>query len=531
VPREARPLAAGLLALAALVLSAPAEARPREINQTTAHGRLQRLQPVSFRLLGMGDLDLAVRDRLNQTNLWQFGGVSAGLGLDRDSTSLEMWGIGNRSTTDVTYDGVEEEVVKARASDFAMEGVLRFSETLALGADAGLPSSYISRSYDNASNASVSDFTPVALVMASGRLFGPVLWGLSTPFAGARLSRDWLANQVDGSRIVIGDDTQELAPPNFFLPDEGDVQVNGLGGSIGLQHPQGSQAAFYLETTKEDIQLHQDGQRQVYDTHEERHIDDFGLVVIGRNPDVKGELGVALGRSEFGSLEDYRFSISGGSNALALQGRGDRALKSHRADYFQLRAQCEDVVAGLTLGGDYFVIYQHLNEGPATTEGNFNDFVLTSLTSDTLWAPPLVLESVLESRVLAFGLGASYGAAVRGRPVVVGAEYRWRRNAESGTNVDRRPQGWSLRGGAEWLPHPRWAARAGWVHEVGDADRLTTLNEWLADRLTLGGSWQPGAGWTGTLFGEASWGRTDYPSPGGPLETGWKLGLQVGRAF
>ena len=105
------------------------------------------------------------------------------------------------------------------------------------------------------------------------------------------------------------------------------------------------------------------------------------------------------------------------------------------------------------------------------------------------------------------------------------------RDAQSGTNLDRRPQGWSVRFGGEWEASQRWTVRAGWVHEVGDEDRLTALNEGVADRLTAGGGWQPGSGWVAQLFGQASWGRTDYADPLGPLAKGWSLGLQVGRVF
>lgn len=477
----------------------------------------------------MGDLDLAVRDELNQTNLWQFAGVSAGLGLDRDSTSLELWIDGRRSTVDVEQDGLEQEVTKGSGSQYAMEGAIRFSETLALGLDAGLLSTRHAELYDATSNSSTTNFEPVALVVASGRFFGPVLWGLSAPFAGGSYSREWLQNQQDGSRVVIDDNTFELAPPNFFFPDEGEVDIGGLAGSIAVRHPQGVEAAFYLEKMDEEIALSQEGLRHVYDTFEDRDISDFGFAFVGRVPDVQGELGVALGRSTFSAKEDFRFSISGGATGLPAQGRGDRTLKSYRADYFEVRAQIEDLVRGLTLGGDFESSYQHANEGPATTQGNFNDYVLSSVTSDTLAAPPLVQATVLESRVLGYGLGASY--AIPDRPVLVGVEYRWRRDAQDGTSVERRPQGWSLRAGGEWVLNPAWTARLGYVHEATDADRLTAANEAVADRFTLGGSWAPGSGWTTTLFGQRRWGRTDFESPLGPLETGWGLGLQVGRVF
>ena len=79
-----RETAAVCLALVLLLhAAAPAAARPRDVNTKTAHGRIHALQPISYRLLGMGDLDIAVRDPLNQTSLYQLGGISAGLGLEQ----------------------------------------------------------------------------------------------------------------------------------------------------------------------------------------------------------------------------------------------------------------------------------------------------------------------------------------------------------------------------------------------------------------------------------------------------------------
>ncbi len=524
-----RAVVASLLLLASLPFGAtPSLARPRNVNTETAHGRLQTMQPVSFRLLGMGSLDLAIRDPLNQTNLWQFGGLSAGLGLDRDSTSVELWGAGGATTTDVDRGGTEEEIRKDSGTDFSLEGVLRFSETLALGADAGFLSTRRALPYDNVSNSSVSQFVPAAHIAGSGRLVGPILWGLNAPFAGATYSRDWWANQFDGSRVVIGDKSHQLAAPNVFFPDDGQIDLGGIGGSLAYQHATRGEAGFYLLHTTNDVHFDQEGQRQLYDTEEKRQISDYGVALVGR-PGAAAEVGLTAGRSSFSSVEEYRFSVSGGSTGAPLQGRGDRLLRNHRAEFVEVRYQGEGLVPGLTLGADGRIAYERWHEGPGTGDGNFNEFVLTRLTSDTLQAPPLVMETVSESRDLGFGLGASYGFT--GQPVRVGGEYHWGRDAQSGTNLDRRPQGWSVRFGGEWIAHPRWTVRAGWVHDVGDEDRLTALNEGVADRITAGGGWQAGSGWVAQLYGQASWGRTDFADPLGTLEKGWSLGLQVGREF
>ncbi|MGH7342429.1 MAG: hypothetical protein ACREKH_18230, partial [Candidatus Rokuibacteriota bacterium] len=492
-----------------------------------------------YRLLGMGDLDIAVRDPLNQTNLYQLGGISAGLGLDQDSTSVNFRAGGEGSTRDIERGTRLEEIDKSSGSDLGIEGVLRFSETLAFGIDGGLPSQRRAVPYSNDANTSVSSFDPAANVMMSGRLFGPVLWGANAHFAGRNQTREYWSNELEFTsnpwtgetkdyRLVIDGGTGKVEPPHFFEPTDRTVKSNGLGGSLAYQFREYGEAAFYLSRANEDVEGKQVGQRQVYDTFEKRHINDFGFAFIGR-PTETMDLGVALGRSTYDTVEDYRFSVSGGSTGNALQSRGDRSLRNFRADYLDGRFQGDLLVDGLTLGADLTVAYERWHETAATTEGNFNDFVLTTATVDTLVAPPLVRETLTESRVLGFGLGASY--ALQNRPIVVGAEYHWRRDAQNGTMLERRPQGWSVRLGGEWVPNETWTARAGWVHEVGDEDRLTTLNEGVADRVTLGGGWHAGAGWTLDAFAQAGWGRTDYPDPLGPLEKGWGLGAALTRLF
>ena len=500
---------------------------------------MRALQPVSYRLLGMGDLDLAVRDPLNRTNLYQLGGVSAGLGLDQDSTSVHFRAGGESATRDIERPTRLEEIAKSSGSTLAMEGVLRFSETLAFGIDAGLPSERRAVPYSNDASVSTSSIDPAANVMMSGRLFGPVLWGANAFFAGRNQLREYWSNDLQFTRnpwtgetkdyrLVIDGGEGKLEPPTFFELTDRTVESKGLGGSLAYQYREFGEAAFYLLRTSEDVAGEQDGQRQVYDTFEERRISDFGFAFIGR-PREDVDLGVALGRSTYDGVEDYRFSVSGGSTGSPLQGRGDRSLRNFRADYLDGRVQGDLLVEGLTLGADLRVAYERWHEAPATTEGNFNDFVLTSVTVDTLVAPPLVRESVTESRVLGFGLGASY--ALPNRPILVGAEYHWRRDAQNGTMLERRPQGWSVRLGGEWVPNPTWTARLGWVHDAGDQDRLTVLNEGVADRVTLGGGWHAGSGWTLDAFAQAAWGRTDYADPLGPLEKGWAMGAALTRLF
>ena len=214
------------------------ESTPREIPVTTVPGNTIRFQPPSYRLRGMGDLQLVVRDEYTEINLWDFAGVTAGVGIDRDSTSLDLWLSGGREKTDVDEGSIKRETFREEGGVFGTEGVIRFSPTLALGVDAGILSVSRAVPFGDGVNTQLSLTVPAANVFGSGRLVGPILWGLSGLFATESYTLRFWEDKVDGDVVKIGQRGSKIDPPNFFITDRGEVDVTGLGGSLAYYNPE-----------------------------------------------------------------------------------------------------------------------------------------------------------------------------------------------------------------------------------------------------------------------------------------------------
>ncbi|MFM8558540.1 MAG: hypothetical protein ACKOC6_02860 [bacterium] len=80
----------------------------------------------SPRLLGMGGLSIAVRDKDNQTNLWDFAGIPVGLGLDDSVSTVELRpGTGSLSSVRDLPGGRLRENMAARGNFLVGEAVYR----------------------------------------------------------------------------------------------------------------------------------------------------------------------------------------------------------------------------------------------------------------------------------------------------------------------------------------------------------------------------------------------------------------------
>jgi hypothetical protein len=505
-----------------------ADANPRTRPWVTTPGAI-RQQPPPYRLRAMGDLFLSVRDVHTRVNLWDFAGVSAGAGIDRDSTSLDLWVSGGKTKLDATEDGTTVETFKSLGGLAAAEGVIRFSETLSLGLDAGAISREFVAPYSDEESVSLSQTFGNLILFGSGRLTGPILWGLSGMFGAESAHRQWWQVEREGDNISLGDGGTKLSPPSFFFPDRTSVNLLGIGGSLAYWDPRLGSGALYANFRSEDIVSKQDGQRHVYDVSQPRDITTLGAAFIYDGLGW-GEVGIDFGKEYWETIENFRFTVSGGSTSEPFQGRGNRAYPNRTIEFFTFRLQADVPGTKLTVGGWAASRFDRFHQTPAmNTINDFNPWVITQVTADTLDAPPLVKEQLEENRIIEFAGGASY--KLRDESIIVGLEVWWYRNAVTGLDINRRPQGWELRLGGEWLINEKWEARAGWTRLDEDRDWLTLLNEWNRNRLTLGGRWYPGAGWWLDGYLWADWWRTAYADPRGPGGTGQEFGLMISKEF
>jgi hypothetical protein len=487
-----------------------------------------RFQPPSFRLEAMGGLGLAVRDTYTQINLWDFAGLPLGLATARDSTSMDLWVNGVGRTLDERAGGISYDVDRQHDSQYALEAVAR-SGNLAVGADAGSFAFRRGAPYGDKAHVTNNGNQPALVPVATGKLGGPLHWGLRGIVAKETFHRQLWQDQVEGGEVKLQPTGEQLAPPNFFTPKDITTPVYGLGASLGWFHGKKWEAGSYFDYRRENVEGTLSTLRSDYNTTESRDIWGYGAAAIV-HPVTGTQVGVDAGRERYASIQNYRFTLSGGSVDNAFTGRGEREQHNARHDYFNVRVQSDLSSVPVTIGAAYRVSFDH-DQIHATSghPSDFNTFVTERVTSDTLQAPPLVVSGITETRGVEFGGGASYRFLER--KATVGAEYRHFRDALNGDFVLAKATGWEARAGGEYQVHKHVVVRAGYRHHSEDQDVNSPRNELVADRVTFGAQYASWKHWTAEAYGYHEWWRTDYPDPlelGGP---GTGLGLTFHRLF
>jgi hypothetical protein len=485
-------------------------------------------QTPSFRLEGMGGLGLAVRDTYNQIDLWDFAGLPLGLATARDSTSLDIWVNGVGRTLDEQTGGVSYDVDRTHDSQYAGEAVAR-SGNLAVGADFGSFAFRRGTPYGDDSHMTNNGSQPAFVPVATGKLGGPIHWGLRGIVAKETFHQQLWGDQVQNGEVQLTPTGEQLAPPNLFTPADFVVPIYGLGASLGWFHSKKWEAGTYLDYRRENVSTTLETVRSVYGTTEKRDIWGYGLAAIA-HPVAGTQVGLEAGRELYSSLQNYRFTLSGGSVDNPFTGRGERLEHGVRHDYLNLRVQSDLSAAPVTIGAAYRVSYDHEQiHGLEGLPSDFNTFVTQEVASDTIQAAQLVESGITDTRGIEYGGGASWH--FEERKGTVGAEYRHFRDNLDGTFTLSRATGWEARAGGEYPVHKHVIARAGYIHHSEDQDTNSPRNELVADRATLGLAYVGWKHWTAEGYGYHEWWRTDYPDPlslGGP---GTGLGITFRRLF
>lgn len=520
------PVRSVLLAFAVVAAAASgATAQPAE-RPITSLDYEARLQAPSIRLRGMGGLGLAVRDEFTELNLWDFAGIGSGLRNDRDSTSLDFWYEHDAITLDRSSGGVDEEFARPRANTLGLETAIRGSG-LVVGIDAGLLGNTVAEPYAAGAHRTVKQAMPVTVVNAAGDFFGPMQWGLRGVLGRMNHEQRFWTSTVEDGRVSIAPDGERLSEPNFFTLTDGHTSMSGIGGSLSYDPARYGQIGGYLDYRRDKISASQDDTRNIYEESEPRQTFGYGAAAIALPTDGV-QVGLHAGRETYDSEQEYRFTISGGSVDDPLTSRGPRLARDVRRDFLRVRGQGDLRSVPLTIGAAVRVAYERGIRSAATGEGNYNDFVLDVVANDTLIAPPLVDDSIAEVRTLEWGGGASY--RLLDSRALVGAEYRWARDAIDATAALRRAVGWEVRAGGEYRFSPAWIGRLGWQHRAFDEDDSEELDEYVVDRLTAGVGSYLGK-WRLDLGGHLEWWRTDFPDPGEAGGDGLGFSASLGREF
>jgi hypothetical protein len=487
----ARPAAAQFLA--------PAVDRP---------GFDRRLTQPSLRLSMLGGVSLLFDDENNELNLWDFGGSSLGLLSDRDSTSFDFFFTSGSSATKHTVGTVDREIQRASGLNAGLQAVGRSPGKFALGVDAGYLVGETGIPAQTGIYQSRSSNTPVAIPVLNGTAFGGK-WGYGIRFAftNSSINNDLKTETEKDGEILLQDGDVVGSPP--FDITEGKIHASGLGLGIGYTPSKTFNVALNFDELNNKVHGSNNNARRVYELDEPQNSGEWSLTAIARPSWVV--IGAQIGRRSFDSSQEYRFSQSGGLNGPPLVSRGDRLLRDFRQDWLRSRVLLNPTsLPNLAVAGDLSIRYDRDQVDPATTPGNYNEF-LVDLSIDTLQLGPAVTSTLDELRHWNAGLGASYRLTTR---LQFGAEGHRYNTALDGPLVHSRQKLTDLKAGAEYVVSSTWTGRAGYSHRSADDDVYTLQNETVTNLATFGAGYaRPGTQYSldaGFEFGKRD---SNYPDP------------------
>src|SRR5262249_33684772 len=150
----------------------------------------------------------------------------------RDSTSLDVWANGVGRTLDERSGGVSYDVDRVHDSQYAAEGVVR-SGSLAVGADVGSFAFRRGAPFGNEAHLTDNGNQPAFVPVATGRLTGPVHWGLRGIIGKETSHQQVWADELKSGEVNLKPSGEQLAPPNLFFPQDHSAPIYGLGVSLG----------------------------------------------------------------------------------------------------------------------------------------------------------------------------------------------------------------------------------------------------------------------------------------------------------
>lgn len=474
----------------------------------------------SARLLGMGRLALIGDDRDDALSLWDFAGSPAGVYDDDTASTLTL-----RPGTDAAdgahdrFDGVRRQDLAARSMRLQFEGFRRDPRSGGVfGAVGALNSLRYDRPYSDDISRRDEIGVPSFMPILSGRMpyvgGGKLRYALRGRFEGEQANQKYQLIRENEAGQFISQDSDAANPPDLFEPDEYRVNTSGVG--LSFAHPVGDAhtLAIGLDAVTQSIKGSNVGERHSTERRESRPY------LVGQGTLV-GRLGAleyaADGRAwKANSIEDWRFTISGGVGALPLTGRGKLQEREERGSAFDSRIRWRS--GAFEFGASFLTRATEATFTPpgASDLTSFNHFILSLRDrsgADTLAIPDSVLANEVNDRAFGFagGIGWTHGRAR------LGGEFHWRRDlrfqAINGEGPER--QAWEARAGMEYRCNEVLMGRMGYVVADVDEDTFTQQNEYTGHGPTLGlgltpagASWDLQAGWALRLrqsdFGDPS---------------------------
>lgn len=496
----------------------------------------------SPRLLGMGRLGLAVRDRDNHIDLWDFAGNPVGI---VDTDTMSVFEVRPRSTSgsgihDVyTPAGIgrERQDMALRTFGVAYEAWQRTGGGTAYGLVGSFQSLRQDAPFDIGTERRSEYSQPSVMPVLSGAMpfllperLRYALFGHYTYTSNKDVYREIVSNAIGD---YVDQDGQQVEPPDFFAPDE--YTIAGLGGGAALSYDFGApmKAAVSFDYTTNDIEGTNEGSRYAGETIETRPYRRGQASMVGKWADLA--YGADVRGWKAASEQEWVFTISAGAGANPLAGRGK--LLERREEGTSLRTRARWTLGDLEIGAGYATFYRQVEVlAPSPfDETSLNDFiakVFYTAGADTLVLPDSVSSGTREERAWDAGGGASW--RLPGGRGLVGVEGHYRRKIFSDDVAGIGPKrfGWDVRAGIEYPVVPALDIRAGYIRRWEDRDDFTELNEYLSNAATFGIGLHPeGSLWSvdsGYVF---EWTQADFGDPGRPRESRQQLALLLRWAF
>lgn len=473
----------------------------------------------SPRLIGMGGLSLSVADHHQRFTLWDFAGVPVGLGTSDSASTLDL-----RMTTG-SAEGVhaiptgDREDLAGRATASQIDVFHRDAAGNVYGAVGTLQGLRIDSPYDAASelrrNVSLPDVMPVITGPFPYWGKGKLRYAINMQFASERAQDEYLTYVENANGQFLSLNGMKLNPPDLFSPTDYKVSRTSIGGSLSYPFGKTAQFAVSFDGVRNRMTGSSDQDRSRSQVSEARPYGVGEAVLVG-----KLGTGFEYGLDGRGwlsfSQQNWLFSVSAGSGAVPLSGRGKLLERQEQGASFNGRFRWA-VARSAGLSGQLWssssrVTLTPPDAGDATSLNRFLDKVFYRIGADTLWLPDSIVADEGRRHATGFGLGGSW----QFHKGVAGLEYHWSRDAlwqqESGAGP--RQVAWDVRGGLEYPCTNAIAGRlgAGWQHV--DANEYIAHNAMKGPSASLGlGIHPPGTSWTLDLAYTQSWMYADFVDP------------------
>jgi hypothetical protein len=476
----------------------------------------------SPRLLGMGRLTLVIPEPNNDLSLWDYAGMTAGLGDSDSASTVEFRPSTSAASTlhDIFGQNGARQSLAARDVMNGIEAWRRAKgeTTFGLTGDFGLlrTDEPFSQTIEQRNHFSRPRIMPAINGNMPFILTDRIRYGLRGIYSLENRKEEFRSFVVSPSGEYLDQNGDLLQPQDLFKPEQTEVSTTGLGASARYEAGPWLRAGVGFDAMKSEIRSMNVGIRHG------SFIDEDRPVLMGQAV-LRGLIGshfewIADGRTWTSNSEpSWRFTTSAGQGATPLSGRGKLLERDEEGQ--SVRSRVRLFSGPIELGGSFHSGYRKIDITPPdpNDRSSFNYFrniTFHRQNADSIFLPDSVVANSFERRSWEAGVGASWRAPWRG--ALIGVEYHMAEASDEQVLNGEGPKRkrWDVRTGVELPLGEVLTGRGGFIYRSDDRDDLTLNNEFVSNAVTLGlGVRPPGRSWAIESGYAYEWFRGDYPDP------------------